>query len=143
MYCERVCEGLSLICVSQRKRYALVNDIDLLVTINGTSVWLYGNRHLGLASDEVEGDPDAINNVEKVIVAESQLEANRTLIVTLSAASIAVGPQPISLVVSGGVRLESTGEGCVSACSGRGTCGSDGNCHCEQGYEGTNAARHR
>ncbi len=78
----------------------LINDLDLRV--DGPSGGFWGNSFRDGASWDLGGEPDRLNNVEQVLV---QAPAPGKYSIRISPHAIPSGPQPWSLVVTGGFSL--------------------------------------
>jgi hypothetical protein len=82
---------------------ALINDLDLEVSLNGQTTYPNG---CGAANSPAwcSGNRDNTNNVERVIITNPTAGARYRM--TVTARTVQVGPVPYSLVVHGGIRRD-------------------------------------
>ncbi len=113
----------------------LVNNIDLSVTTPQDADRLYGNGKRGF--DRTNGEyatADDVNNNEQVTVPDASAGVYR---VRVRAREVPVGPQNVSVVITGNLTVLDTcgARGCLRNCSGRGQC-VEGECVCGVRYRG-------
>ena len=120
--------------------WLLINDLDLSLSTNSTNRLHLGNdwhsNHSALY--------DVTNNAERIRIAP--LPAYTLVSVHVRGSHVPVDGQQYALVVTGHFTVKEARECagvhiCPSACGGRGQCGMDGVCQCEEGWTGADCGQ--